>query len=89
MRLEDVISEDYTLRGRGRYLKSVEHDSLVIDVRKQIFYWNSKEIVGDVYAYLTRVRGYTSESAQEYIREHLPYFFQESFKSINQIKTAP
>ena len=74
MRIEDVVSQDYRLRGSGRYLKGVVHDSLVVDREKQIFFWNSKEIAGDIYAWLTKIKGYTSESAREYIRENFPTF---------------
>ena len=74
MRIEDVVSQDYKLRGSGRYLKGVEHDSLVVDLEKQIFFWNSKEIAGDIYAWLTKIKFYTPESAREYIRENFPAF---------------
>lgn len=72
MRIEDVISQDYRLRGSGRYLKGVKHDSLVVDLEKQIFFWNSKEIAGDIYAWLTKIKGYTSESARDYIGKNFP-----------------
>jgi hypothetical protein len=71
-RLEDIISEDYTLRGSGNYLRSLEHNSLVVDVNKQIWYWNSKGIAGDMFDWLIRVRGYSKSRAREIVGLHDP-----------------
>jgi DNA primase len=68
--LLDLIKEDYTIKGRGQFLKTVEHDSLVIDTEKDIFFWNSKRISGDAYVWLTRIKGYTDKGAREYIKKH-------------------
>lgn len=56
MTIEEVIAQDYTLVGTGRFLKGQEHDSLVVDTVKQIFYWNSKKISGDIRVWLQRIK---------------------------------
>ncbi len=66
--IEKVISRDQELTGEGRWLKGTENDSLVVDTEKQIFFWNSRGIVGDVYVYLTRVKMLTHEDSKEFLR---------------------
>lgn len=65
--LENVVSQDYPLKGRGRYLRAIQHDSLVVDIQKQIWYWNSKGIAGDMFDWLYKVRKYTKQQAKEYV----------------------
>jgi hypothetical protein len=67
--LEKVVSRTQELRGDGRWLKGVVHDSLVIDTDNQIFFWNSKELVGDVYIWLTKVEGMTYEQAKDFLKQ--------------------
>jgi len=62
--LVDLIGKDYTITGYGRYLKTAEHDSLVIDVEKQVFYWNSKNISGDALDWLVKIKGLTFAEAK-------------------------
>jgi len=57
MRLEELISQDYQLIGNGRYIRGVEHSSLVVDIERQIFFWNSRGIVGDALRWLIDIRG--------------------------------
>ena len=61
--LVEAIGEDFTLTGSGRYLKTFEHDSFVIDTERDIFFWNSKGIVGDLFTYLTKIRGMSVKEA--------------------------
>lgn len=53
-RIEDVVEADgFRLASRmGRYRKSSEHDSLVIDVNNQAYHWNSSDEHGDVIAWV-------------------------------------
>lgn len=69
--LEILIEEDFGLKGNNssRYGKGVEHDSLVIDKEKGIFFWNSQGIVGDPFVYLTKVRNYSFQQAREYLNK--------------------
>lgn len=66
--LYDLISDDFGIEGNGRWFHSVEHNSLVYDAEKDIFYWNSEDIKGDAYIYLTKVRKLSHTSAKEYIK---------------------
>lgn len=65
MNIQDLIGRDYTVIGHGRWLKTAEHDSLVIDTEKQMFYWNSKQIFGDAIDWLTKIKGYTFKDAKD------------------------
>jgi len=56
MNIQQAVAEDYTLVGTGRFLKSVEHSSLVVDTEKQIFYWNSKRIFGNIADWYRKVK---------------------------------
>ena len=42
IQIEALIQQSLQLSGSGRYLKAVEHDSLVIDTHTQFWFWNSK-----------------------------------------------
>ena len=67
--LLSLVNEDFGLYDRdgSRWAKSIEHDSLVIDKEKGIFYWNSKNLVGDPLYYLLKVRNLTFDSAKNYL----------------------
>lgn len=71
--LEKLIEEDYGLRGNSNWAHAEEHDSLVIDRRRGLFFFNSREIVGDPFIYLTRVRGLTFSDAREYLKRFKDY----------------
>lgn len=77
--IEQVISKDYTVCGRGRYLKTLEHDSLVIDTEKQLFFWNSKNISGDALSWLTKVKGMPFPLAVQELKleNHFPAWVAE------------
>jgi len=67
--LETLISEDFTLTNLDkRFTKTLQHSSLVLDREKNIFYWNSQNIIGNAFTYLTRVRGYTKSQAVERLK---------------------
>ena len=53
-RIEDVVEADgFHLASRmGRYRKSSQHDSLVIDINNQAYHWNSSDEHGDVIAWV-------------------------------------
>lgn len=69
--LELLVDEDfgYNTKEQSRWGKSVEHDSLVVDKEKGIFYWNSESVVGDPLVYLTKVRLMTFEDAKKYLEK--------------------
>jgi DNA primase len=68
--LEQLIVEDFGLQGReeARWAKSDDHSSLVLDRDKDIFYWNSKHIVGDALTYLIKVRGMPFWEAKAFLK---------------------
>ena len=50
--LEVIIGQTFHVVGTGRWRKTIEHDSLVIDTQKQYFWWNSRGIEGDVFDWM-------------------------------------
>ena len=61
--LEKLISKDFTITGEGRWGSTEEHDSLVIDRERDIFFWNSKEIFGSAFDWLIKIKGYSFDDA--------------------------
>jgi hypothetical protein len=84
--LEEIISRDYSIVGHGRYLKTAEHDSLVIDTTKQVFYWNSRDISGDIYDWLIKVKGLTRQETRKYLQEHSPNYLRYLRNVVTQEK---
>lgn len=70
MNLQELISRDYELKGGGKYLRAIKHDSLVIDKERQLFFWNSKNINGDAFDWLTKIKGWSIESAREFVSKN-------------------
>ncbi len=53
--LAALIEQTYPLLSSGqRYRKAKEHDSLVVDCREQVYYWNSRGESGDVFDWIGR-----------------------------------
>jgi DNA primase len=71
--LEDLISRDFTIEGRGRWLHTREHDSLVIDSEEQMFWWNSTGKFGNAFTWLTEIKGLTPQKAKEYLKDVVNY----------------
>lgn len=78
-RIEDVIGSTNDLRGNGRYLKGSENDSLVVDVEKQYYVWNSAGHSGDVINWLENTRKFSFRQAIEWLsdRAGLPLVMDE------------
>lgn len=69
--LETLISEDFVLTNPDkRFAKTQQHSSLVLDREKNVFYWNSRNIIGNALTYLVHVRGYTTRQATELLRKY-------------------
>jgi hypothetical protein len=64
MSIEDIISKTHELHGRGRFLRSVDHDSLVVDRQRQLFFWNSRGIFGNSVDWLVKVMGVNIQEAK-------------------------
>lgn len=70
VKIEDLIAHDFDVKATGKnYYKGVEHDSLVIDVQKQIFYWNSLEVSGNALDWLTVIKGMPLDEAVTYLKQ--------------------
>ena len=68
--LEKLIDEDFGFEANGSsWGRAIDHNSLVVDREKQVFYWNSEDIKGDVYVYLIEVRNWKPSDAREYLRQ--------------------
>jgi hypothetical protein len=52
--IADLVGQVYELTGRGRYLKTRQHDSLVVDTQRQTYYWNSRGESGDAVDWVGR-----------------------------------
>ena len=69
MRIEELISKEQQLIpvGEGRYLKGSVNDSLVIDTKRQLFFWNSKGIAGNSVDWLVKIKGMSTEDAYAFV----------------------
>ena len=79
--LEKVISLDFTVEGSGtRYRTTREHDSIVLDLEEQVWFWNSKDLLHKTpEEYLTLIKGFSKTKAKDFLRE-LEYIPQNNFK---------
>lgn len=66
--LLDLVKEDFGISGSGRWWRSDVHSSLVIDVEKDYFYFNSRDIQGTAIDYLMKVRGFSKEAANQVLK---------------------
>lgn len=63
--IDKLIGETFRLRGVNRWRRGIEHDSLVVDLEKNIFYWNSLGVRGDALDWLTKIQGLSYRDALE------------------------
>lgn len=67
--LLNLIEEDFGVSySTNKWAIADEHDSLVVDKNRGLFFWNSKGIKGDVYDYLVLVRGFSRENALSFVK---------------------
>lgn len=66
--LKGLVEEDFGLTGYGNWYRARDHNSLVIDYRSGIFFWNSKELIGDPKEYLISVRNMSVADATDHIK---------------------
>jgi len=74
--IDAIIKEHLRLKESGvRYLRGVEHDSLVVDLKTNRFYWNSISISGDALTWLTKIVGLSYSEALGELQKHsgLPF----------------
>lgn len=92
MNLEELISQDYELEGHGNWLRAKDHDSLVIDVKKQLFYWNSQGISGDSFIWLTKIKGFSYDAAKEFLKKNdqkTLYSFIHNVQNLQEVVVYP
>lgn len=76
--LQDFIEADYGIEGRGRWMHSQEHDSLVLDVENDKFFWNSRNLRGNALDYLVKVRGMEKSEARNFLNNYFGAFKENS-----------
>lgn len=68
--LMKLVEEDFGLTGNGRWFRSSDHSSLVVDAEKDLFHFNSLDLHGDAYIYLLKVRGMDSADAKQFLKSN-------------------
>lgn len=68
-KIEDVAGEcaGFSVNGRGRYMSTREHDSLVFDTHNQSYWWNSTGEHGDVIEWVVKRKGMDFKGAMEFL----------------------
>lgn len=68
--LYSLIEDDFGIEpsGGGRWYRSTEHSSLVYDAEKDMFFFNTHNISGDSFVYLTKVRNWPYSEAKDYLK---------------------
>lgn len=61
--IDKLIGETFRLKGVNRWRRGIEHDSLVVDLEKNVFYWNSVGIRGNALDWLTKIQGLSYRDA--------------------------
>lgn len=84
MLIQELISQDFSLTGTGRYLRTREHDSLIIDTLKQLFFWNSQGIYGNINDYIIKVRKETPGSLISF-----DLFDKTVMEEVEEVKVDP
>jgi hypothetical protein len=52
--IEDIVAQRFALKKAGTRFVGIEHDSLVVMPRTQMYFWNSKDEQGDVFDFVGR-----------------------------------
>lgn len=80
--IEDVVEEfEFPLdrKGRGKHWKGLQHDSFVVNVDDQLYFWNSQGRGGDVFSFLEQECNMTFQDAAKFLAEraHVPWKMDE------------
>lgn len=67
--LEELVRQDFGISGTGRWRRSDIHSSLVVDIEKDIFFFNARGLRGNAIDYLVKVRGIRQAEAENLIRQ--------------------
>lgn len=71
--LKKLVAEDFGITGHNRWYKAKEHDSLVVDDLRDVFFWNSAGIFGGPVDYLVKVRNMPYYDAINFLRDYTYY----------------
>lgn len=64
--LAKLVEEDFGLRWNGgKWARSVEHDSLIVNMESGWFFWNSEGIAGTTKDYLQKVRKLSKDQTRQ------------------------
>lgn len=88
--LANLVAEDFGVsHNTPNFIKGKIHDSIVVDKRKNVFYWNSQGIYGNIFTYLVNVRGWSISKAKEYLSTNcLDIYLQPKLDKTN-VKPYP
>ncbi len=81
----------YRFNGTGVYRRCIQNDSLVVNVEKDVFYWNSRNVGGNALTFLTKIEGYEFRHACKFM-EHLtgiPYKKPHQYSNNSKPLTFP
>jgi hypothetical protein len=67
VKIEEEIGRVLELIGSGRFLRAREYSSFIVDTEEQRFYWNSKNISGDIFDWLRLWYGWDFLEAKRYV----------------------
>jgi len=82
--IDIIIRKDFPLKKSGpRYYRAIPHDSLVIDTKKNIFFWNSLGISGNAITWLTQIKGYSVAGSLKYLESMTGFPFTKPLDMIN------
>lgn len=79
--LAKFIDEDFGLKTKetSKWGKGIEHDSLILDKERGVFFWNSEGLAGGPIDYLCKVRKMDFPEAQRFLKNYYapPVLFSE------------
>lgn len=91
--IEAVVGRKFTVQRRGhKWANTLEHDSLVLNLEKNTFFWNSEELYGGAYTWLTKVEGLSHEETVKILEElsaKYPSNYHVQFNHGKQVITYP
>lgn len=83
--VQAVIERKFQLKESGtRYLRGVEHDSLVVDLQKNIFHWNSIDLHGNAVTWLMKVEGLSYRQSLEELENYTGIPFTRKFQKLEE-----
>lgn len=83
--VKDIVERKFTLRQSGRrYLRGVEHDSLVVDLETNTFHWNSIDLHGNALTWLKEVEGMSYKHSMEFLEKYTGLPFTRSLRKLEE-----